>query len=123
MNRLNEVICFDGQAYNLRRGTVADVEYNRFWNSETGKQEQKVLPNQDCRTCKMTDKNCEECQKRIFTDIIVHKSYHKKYKLPKLSDQVCRLIAWLWQLIFVCRKFPTESVLEFNKSFVGDIRT
>lgn len=73
MNRLNEVICFDGQAYNLRRGTIADVEYNRFWNSKTGEQEQKLLPNQDCRTCKMTDKNCGECQKRIFTDIIVHK--------------------------------------------------
>ena len=73
MNRLNEIICFDGQAYNLRQGTVADVEYNRFWNSETGEHEQKLLPNQDCRTCKMTDKNCEECQKRIFTDIIVHK--------------------------------------------------
>lgn len=73
MNRLNEVICFDGQAYNLRRGTIADVEYNRFWNSKTGEQEQKLLPNQDCRTCEMTDKNCEECQKRIFTDIIVHK--------------------------------------------------
>lgn len=27
MNRLNEIICFDGQVYNLRRGTVADVEY------------------------------------------------------------------------------------------------
>lgn len=73
MNRLNEIICFDGQAYNLRRRTVADVEYNRFWNTKTGEQEQKILPNQDCRTCKMTDKNCEECQKRIFTDIIVHK--------------------------------------------------
>ena len=73
MNRLNEIICFDGQAYNLRQGTVADVEYNRFWNPRTGEHEQKLLPNQDCRTCKMTDKNCEECQNRIFTDIIVHK--------------------------------------------------
>lgn len=73
MNRLNEIICFDGQAYNLRRGTVADVEYNRFWNPKTGEHEQKLLPNQDCRTCEMTDKHCEECQKRIFTDIIVHK--------------------------------------------------
>lgn len=73
MNRLNEIICFDGQAYNLRQGTVADVEYNRFWNTKTGEQEQKLLPNQDCRTCKMTDNNCEECPKRIFTDIIVHK--------------------------------------------------
>lgn len=61
MNRLNEIICFDGQAYNLRRGIVADVEYNRFWNTKTGEQEQKLLPNQDCRTCKMTDNNCEEC--------------------------------------------------------------
>lgn len=73
MNRLNEIICFDGPAYNLRRGTVADVEYNRFWNSKKGEHEQKLLPNQDCRTCEMTDKNCEECQNRIFTDIIVHK--------------------------------------------------
>ncbi|MBM6823595.1 hypothetical protein [Veillonella magna] len=73
MNRLNEIICFDGQAYNLRQGTVADVEYNRFWNPKTGEHERKLLPNQDCRTCEMTDKNCEECQKRIFTDIIVHK--------------------------------------------------
>ena len=73
MNRLNEIICFDGHAYNLRRGTVADVEYNRFWNTKTGEYEQKLLPNQDCRTCKMTDKNCEACQNRIFTDIIVYK--------------------------------------------------
>ena len=73
MNRLNEIICADGQSYNLIPGAVADVEYNRFWNTKTGEQEQKFLPNQDCRTCKMTDNNCEECQKRIFTDIIVHK--------------------------------------------------
>lgn len=28
MNRLNEIICFDGQAYNLAPEIVADVEYN-----------------------------------------------------------------------------------------------
>lgn len=73
MNRLNEIICFDGHAYNLAPEIVADVEYNRFWNSKIGEHKQKLLPNQDCRTCEMTDKNCEECQNRIFTDIIVHK--------------------------------------------------
>lgn len=73
MNRLNEIICIDGHVYNLVPETVADVEYNRFWNPKTGEHEQKLLPNQDCRTREITDKNCEECQTRIFTDIIVHK--------------------------------------------------
>ncbi|MBM6825381.1 hypothetical protein [Veillonella magna] len=69
MNRLNEIICFDGQSYNLAPETVADVEYNRRWKSQLdgddGDNKKRIVVERK--------ENRRKHKGYIFTDIIVHK--------------------------------------------------